>query len=193
VTVEAARLGRRERRDDLTRLAMKLAATLFGLIALSILGCGDRGTRKSPEEFVGTLGPVDRQRPGAQVAVLASVRTAKHEGFERVVFEFRGDALPGYHIEYVDHPLQCGSGEAVDLAGNAWLEVRLTPAQAHDDEGKPTIQERERAIGLQIMKEIELTCDFEADVTWVLGVGTAHRYRVAELSGPPRLVVDIEA
>jgi hypothetical protein len=172
---------------------MKRAAVLLGLIVLSLPGCGERGERKSLEEFVGTLGPVDRQKPGAQVAVLASVRTAKHEGFERIVFEFSGEALPGYHVEYIDHPLQCGSGEAVDLAGNAWLEVRLTPAQAHDDSGQPTIQERERAIVFQMIKEIELTCDFEADVTWVLGVAAAHRYRVIELSAPARLVVDVEA
>jgi hypothetical protein len=39
--------------------------------------------------------------------------------------------------------------------------------------------------------ELELTCDFEAVVTWVLGLESPNRYQVRELSNPPRLVVDV--
>lgn len=141
--------------------------------------------------FEGTTGilEVDRDRGGP--AVLTEVRAAAHEGFDRVVFELAGPA-PGYRVEYVDRPvLQCGSGEAVAIAGDAWLAVRLVPAQAHDDRGKATAGERERRPGLRVVREIELTCDFEADVTWVIGVSSPNRYRVLELSDPTRIVVDV--
>lgn len=142
--------------------------------------------------FEGTAGIVEKQRPDAPVAVLREVRSARQEGFDRVVFEFEGSALPGYHVEYVDRPvLQCGSGEPVQVAGDGWLEVRLTPAQAHTEAGEATVKERERRLSLPVLKELESTCDFEAHVTWVLVVASPNRYRVQELSNPARLIVDV--
>src|SRR5690606_40460443 len=59
------------------------------------------------------------------------------------VFEFPGNGLPGYHIGYIDRPVrQCGSGEVVELAGDGWLEIRMEPAQAHDEQGRATVTER---------------------------------------------------
>lgn len=142
--------------------------------------------------FEGTAGIVDKQRPDARVAVLRDVRAASQEGFDRVVFEFEGSEIPGYHVEYVDRPVrQCGSGEPEEVAGDGWLEVRLIPAQAHTEEGQPTVGERERHLSLPVLKELQSTCDFEAHVTWVLGVASPNRYRVLELSNPARLIVDV--
>ena len=69
--------------------------------------------------------------------------------------------------------------------------MRLYPAYAHEEDGRPTVPERELRPQLPIVLEIERTCDFEAVVTWVLGVRSPNRYRVLELSEPPRLVVDV--
>lgn len=142
--------------------------------------------------FEGTAGATEKQRPEAGVAILRSVRAASQDGFDRVVFEFEGSAVPGYRVEYVDRPvLQCGSGEPVEVAGDGWLQVRLTPAQAHTEAGEPTVPDRERRPGLPVLQELQSTCDFEADVTWVLGVAAPNRYRVQELSAPARLIVDV--
>jgi hypothetical protein len=108
-----------------------------------------------------------------------------------VVFEFEGSAVPGYRIGYQDRPVQCGSGEPVEVAGGAWLQVQLLPAQAHTEAGEPTVQQRERHLALPVLKELESTCDFEADVTWVLGLASRRPYRVQELASPARLVVDV--
>jgi hypothetical protein len=125
------------------------------------------------------------------VAQLRSVRAARHEGFDRVVFEF-GEALPGYEIEYIDRPVRaCGSGHVVPLAGDGWLEVRFHPARSHTDEGKPTVKERRQRAELPTLLELASTCDFEGYVTWVLGVASPNRYRVLELTSPPRLAVDV--
>lgn len=142
--------------------------------------------------FEGTAGIVEKKRPDVGVAVLRNVRAASQPGFDRVVFEFEGSVLPGYHVEYVDRPvIQCGSGEPVEVAGDGWLQVRMTPAQAHTEAGEPTVGERERRLALPVVKELQSTCDFEADVTWVLGVASPNRYRVQELSNPARLIVDV--
>ena len=124
--------------------------------------------------------------------VLRDVRAASQEGFDRVVFEFEGSAVPGYRVGYVDSAVQCGSGETVEVAGAALLQVRLDPAQAHTEAGEATVRERERRPALPVLQEMESVCDFEADVTWVLGLAARNRFRVQELAGPARLVVDVE-
>lgn len=125
------------------------------------------------------------------VATLIDVQTGRHPDFDRVVFEFRNH-VPGYRLEYVDKPVrQCGSGDAVELAGDGWLEVTLEPAAAHTEAGEATVRERERSLELPVLRELELTCDFEAQVQWVLGVASPNRYQVLELEAPPRLVVDV--
>lgn len=141
------------------------------------------------EPFQGTTEPTVKERAGAPVAVLREVRAAEQQGFDRVVFEL--DGMPGYRIGYVDRPVQCGSGEPVEVAGAARLQVQLVPAQAHTEAGEPTVRDRERPLDLPVVKELESTCDFEADVTWVLGLASRRPYRVQELADPARLVVDV--
>jgi hypothetical protein len=144
-------------------------------------------------DFEGTAGIIDKKRELKEVAVLRQVRTAQHEAYDRVVFEFEGAELPGYHIEYIDKPVRsCGSGDVVALKGDGWLEIRLQPAEAHTEEGAPTVESRDRAPNQKIIKQLKLTCDFEADVTWVLGVASPNKYRVLELKNPTRLAVDIK-
>ncbi len=138
-----------------------------------------------------TAGIIDRPSSEATAARLVGVRTGTHEGFDRVVFEF-DEQIPGYHLEYIDRPVRkCGSGMVTEVAGDGWLEVRMYPANAHTEDGQPTIAERERMPNLTVLSELELTCDFEAVVTWVLGLKSPNRFQVTELSSPPRLVVDV--
>lgn len=144
--------------------------------------------------FAGTAGLTQKKRAQKQTAVQRDVRAARHEGYDRVVFEFEDGVLPGHHIEYVDRPIyRCGSGQVVPVQGDGWLSVRLEIAAAHDDRGKATIAEaeRQRRYELGVLGELVLTCDFEGQVIWVLGVRSPNRYRVLELDSPARLVVDI--
>jgi hypothetical protein len=142
--------------------------------------------------FTGTVRTTEKTAARQGVALLQAVRTGRHAGFDRVVFAFDAGALPGYHLEYVDRPVRnCGEGRVVPIEGDAWLQVRLTPANAHTEEGRPTVAPRERRPALPVLREPELTCDFEADVTWVLGLAAPNPYRVLELRYPPRLVVDV--
>ncbi|MGH7644700.1 MAG: AMIN-like domain-containing (lipo)protein [Gemmatimonadales bacterium] len=145
--------------------------------------------------FTGTTGVVRRTRPpapGVPPAVLHAVHVAAQPGYDRVVFEFASDSLPGYHLEYATGAVvRCGSGDPVSIGGAARLLVRLEPAQAHDERGHATVVERSRAPGLPAVEEMKLVCDFEGQVEWVLGVEAATPYRVLEGAGPARLIVDV--
>ncbi|HSO00754.1 MAG TPA: hypothetical protein VLS89_20820 [Candidatus Nanopelagicales bacterium] len=142
--------------------------------------------------FDGTTASSERLRPGMKPATLKEVRAAENEGFDRVVVEFAGAGVSGWRARYLEGSArQCGSGDAVKVAGSALLEVTLLPAQAHDEKGQVTIKDRERKPGLPLIQEMKLTCDFEGQVTWVLGLSEKAPYRVLELGSPARVVVDV--
>jgi hypothetical protein len=147
---------------------------------------------EDPKNREWTAGNVTLKRTSQSPVTLRSVRAARNEGFDRVVFEFDGMQLPGYRLEYVDKPvIKCGSGDPTEVAGQGWLQVSLTPAQAHEG-AQATVAERERKPALPLIQELELTCDFEGEVTWVLGNARPNKYRVMELREPTRLVVDVQ-
>ena len=151
---------------------------------------------ESTETFEGTAGITEKKNPNVKESVVASyVRSARHDGFDRVVFEFLGDQFPTYKIEYIDKPVRsCGSGDVVPFAGDAWLSVRLTGAQAHAPEGDATIpvEDRTQSPNLPIVKDLKMICDFEGEVEWVMGVSSPNKYRALELRAPTRLVVDVK-
>ena len=140
-----------------------------------------------------TVGTVEQRSDAGGATLLTDVRSARHAGFDRIVFEFAASARPGYHVEYIDRPVRkCGSGAVTPIAGDGWLEVRFEPADAHTPSGAPTIAKREQRLDLGVVKELEQTCDFEAHVTWVVGVSRPNQYRVIVLQKPERVVVDIK-
>ena len=147
----------------------------------------------SPDDFEGTTGSYQRSGFSVAPALLREIRTAEQDGFDRVVFEFAGKEIPNFTIEYVDKPVrQCGSGNVAQVAGDGWLEVKFKATNAHTEAGEATIAARERRLSLPSLKELEITCDFEAEVIAVLGVASPNPYRVLELSNPTRVVVDIK-
>ncbi|AKQ69585.1 hypothetical protein A176_006497 [Myxococcus hansupus] len=148
---------------------------------------------EDPKNREWTTAPVTLKRGPGQAVTLRSVRTGTHADYDRVVFEFDGARVPGYQLEYVNKPvIQCGSGDETPLAGQAALQVTLTPARGHDDQGRATVSALEMKPKLPTLLELVRTCDFEAEVTWVLGTKARTDYRVMELSGPTRLVVDVK-
>ena len=143
-------------------------------------------------EALWTAGIVKQASTARGSARLRQVRVALHAGFDRAVFEVEGAELPGFHLEYIDRPVRrCGSGDTATIAGDGWLQVSLEPAEAHDEQGYPTVQDRSQKPALPNVLQLELTCDFEGQVVWVLGVRSPNPYRVLTLTHPTRLVVDV--
>jgi hypothetical protein len=119
------------------------------------------------------------------------VRVGKNDGYDRIVFEFQGPALPAYEVKYVQSVSACGSGKPVTTSGAAQLSVTFRPAAAHDSGGNATVSSNDIMANLQSIKEAKPSCDFEGVVAWV--VGTVFRpYRVVELQNPTRLAIDIQ-
>ncbi|MGZ8702393.1 MAG: AMIN-like domain-containing (lipo)protein [Gaiellaceae bacterium] len=121
----------------------------------------------------------------------------RHEGYDRVVFEFQ-NALPGYRIEYVQPPLkEDGSGKLVDVQGVGVVVVRMEPASGFDlntDEGVMTYKGPKRiegsGAGTSIVQELVRTGDFEAVLSWAIGLSDKVDFRVRTATSPSRLIVD---
>ncbi|MBA2669735.1 MAG: hypothetical protein H0U67_05130 [Gemmatimonadetes bacterium] len=152
---------------------------------------GQRAQGEGPSPVAWTAGRTAADHEVDGVAVLEQLRIARNEGFDRVVFEFGGE-IPSYVVEYIDRPVRaCGSGHVVDLDGDGWLSIRFTPARAHTEEGQATVTDRNQRHQLPVIRHARSTCDFEANLEWVIGTASPNRYRVMELADPERVVVDI--
>jgi hypothetical protein len=174
------------------------ASLVIAAAAAGASGCGgsDGGSGIDPLEGAGTTS-VSAGAEGPETALLDRVAVGRHEGYDRVVFQFR-NALPGYRVEYVQPPLhEDGSGNRVDVAGSAFVLVRMEPASGFDlatGEGELVYRGPRRITGSQTgtsaVREVVRTGDFEAVLSWAVGLGDRVDFRVLRLAGPPRLVVD---
>ena len=131
-------------------------------------------------------------------ALLTDVRMARHEGYDRIVLEFKGDGLPEWRVEYVDPPiLEDASGEEVDIDGDAFLQILMFGASGFDmetdTESYTGPDELDGAdFGMGVVQELERTGDFEAVLTWVAGLPEELPFAVSTEDGPPRLIVDVK-
>ena len=105
-------------------------------------------------------------------------------------FDAAGADAPGYRVEYVPGPItQDGSGEPVAVAGGAYLSVRFEPAYGYDFENGMTTYtgpKRIAATGTQHVRELVETGDFEAVLSWIIGLDAQRPFTVATtaVSGP---------
>ena len=123
--------------------------------------------------------------------VFTDVRSAQHEGFNRVVLEFSGIGIPGWSVNYVDEAMLEGSGKIVTLGGDAILNISASgttwPAAGYYS--GPTQFEPEH--GGEI-KDVYVGGTFEGYSQVLAGInGAAVPFRVFTLADPPRLVVDV--
>jgi hypothetical protein len=165
---------------------------------------GERGDRRGgrrqpprqlPEEFEGTINAVEQLKPEPMPPApvrLERVRTGGHEEFDRVVFDFGGEMPPGFKVEYVDKlTRKCGSDE-LKVLGGTWLLVRITPAQARNEQGRTTMGGIDFDEDLKVVKLIRQVCDADGQLEWMIELPDRKPYRAEALPDPARLVIDIK-
>jgi hypothetical protein len=127
-------------------------------------------------------------------SLLERVAVGQHEGYDRVVFQFREEGLPGYRVEYVQPPFkEDGSGNPIDVAGSAFVVVRMEPASGFDlntGDGELVYKGPKRLPGTGVVNEVVRTGDFEAVLSWAIGLEAKVPFRVTTAASPARLIVD---
>ena len=152
-------------------------------------------TTEASDDF--STDPVTGEATGSDTSLLEQITLGRHEGYDRIVFRFRNSA-PGFRVEYVEPPLrEDGSGNVIEVDGDAFVVVRMEPASGFDlttGEGELVYTGPRRLsgadAGLQVVRELARTGDFEAVLSWAIGVEDRPGFRVTTLESPARLVVD---
>ncbi|MBS2937822.1 hypothetical protein KDN32_08700 [Nocardioides sp. J2M5] len=126
--------------------------------------------------------------------VLTDVRGGRHDGFDRVVMQFRGPGKPGWYTAYVRRPRADGSGERVPVAGDSFLDVYASGTTYDPDEPAYDYDTRRHVAvpGDGPVRDVYVLGTFEGNTQVLVGIeGAARPYRVFRLADPPRLVVDV--
>lgn len=123
-----------------------------------------------------------------------AVRVGDHAGFERVVLDFEGTGSPGWRVGYVDVAVGDPSGLEIDVDGDAILEVIATgvryPEESEYDRvlGAGTVDAEET----DEVEEIVVNSLFEGHFQAFIGLDEQRPFRVFTLTGPSRLVIDVQ-
>ena len=138
--------------------------------------------------------PVTAPATNKETALLTAVRAARHEGYDRVVFEF-ANVVPGYDVRYVKRPIrEDASGRVVDLKGAAVARIRMENALDADltkSNAPRTYNGPNRfSPGTPEIAELARIGGFEGVLTWAAGLQDQVDFRVSTLTDPPRLVID---
>ena len=136
----------------------------------------------------------DTGAPSADSFVtVTDVRTGRHDGFDRVVFEVDGTGTPGWDVRYVDSPSGQGSGEDIPVAGDATLQVTITGVGYPTETGIEEYDgsQPQPGNGTEVVTEVVWDSTFEGTSVAFIGATRATPFRVYLLEDPARVVVEV--
>ncbi len=124
------------------------------------------------------------------VTAINDVRVGTHAGYDRIVFQFAGAGRPRLTIAKATPPfVEDASGQPVSVAGRAFLTLKL-----YDASGFPTYTgPNSFSPGYPSLTALVNNGDYEGYVSWVAGLTDLSCYRISTLTGPTRIVIDIQA
>jgi hypothetical protein len=179
-----------------------------GLVIIAVVpaGCGSNaagsaGAAGSPgpasssaaPQTAATVSPADVSRacqpPGKY---LTAVRTARHAGYDRVVFQFSG-GRPAVTAERATAVYADPKGTKIPLPGHSFLHVvfrgasGFCPRPAHWTWNGPNVLTPRYP---QLLA-VAAAGDFEGYLSFGLGLSARGPYHVSTLTGPDRIVIDV--
>lgn len=198
---------------SLTKRRVSLAKRSAGFAAAGCLavlaGCGTApaGSAGTPSPGTASPGPAQTAtispatatqldsasracaRPGSY---LTAVRTGRHDGYDRVVFQFSG-GLPAVTAERVATVYADPKGTPLWLAGESRLHVvfrgasGICPQPAHRTWTGPAVLRP----GYPQLLMVRAAGDFEGYLSFGIGLAARGGYHVSSLTGPDRVVIDV--
>ena len=136
----------------------------------------------------------DVEEPSGGPLAVTQIRVARQDGYDRVVFELAGrePGAPGWQVEYVEEARQDGSGDPVEVDGDATLSVRISGAGYPMDTGVEE-QPTEPAVppGVEVVRDVVVSSVFEGVFEAFVGTSREAPFRVFRLEDPARVVVDV--
>ncbi|MGI8545310.1 MAG: AMIN-like domain-containing (lipo)protein [Aridibacter sp.] len=126
-------------------------------------------------------------------SALCKVRTSKHKGFDRVVFEF-DDGKHQYVIKYLDSNIYStdGGDSKIKIAGDVFMLVSIYGMGALDDLPCELKNYPKKKLNFPALMQIQEAAWFEGIQDFIIGVKGKKSFRVQELRNPSRLVIDFK-
>jgi hypothetical protein len=129
----------------------------------------------------------------ANRAQIHDIRVGTHDGYDRIVWEFES-GIPAVTVERTQPPFIADpSGLSLSVHGSSFLKIVMQGGTIVTPDGTQSFT---GAISLMpvypTLVELKAGGDFEAVSTWYVGLGAEACVRVFTLSGPDRLVIDLQ-
>ncbi len=143
--------------------------------------------------FEGDTQPATREASADAQVTVSEIRTGRQDGYDRVVLEVGGTGTPGWDVRYVDQAYSQGTGDPVEVAGEAVLQVTITGAGYPHDTGVEEWAGPDPLPGNGTRTVTEVAWDATFEGTSVAFVGTTGEapFRVYALEDPTRVVVEV--
>jgi hypothetical protein len=143
--------------------------------------------------FEGDTQPATREASADALLTVSDIRTGRQDGYDRVVLELGGTGTPGWDVRYVDQASSQGSGDPVEVAGEAVLQVTVTGVGYPYDTGVEEWAGPNPLPGNGTQTVTEVVWDATFEGTSVAFVGTTGQapFRVYALEDPTRVVVEV--
>jgi hypothetical protein len=126
-------------------------------------------------------------------ANITDVRAATHDGYDRIVFQFRG-GIPEFDIKSATPPFTADpSGQPLTVHGSSFISITLHGGTAQTETGGSSYGgPRNFNLDFPTLVNLVQGGDFEAVSTWYAGLSHAACLRVSTLTAPDRLVIDVQ-
>jgi len=164
------------------RLTLRALAVSAGAVALT-------GALQASADDLGAFACIDRSGGVAGAAgTISAIRIAHHDGYDRLVIGFAtSNTMPQYQLTQraTSDFVRDASGQPVTLQGSAGIRAVLWNTDIAT--GVPA----DSTPGLPAIREVTQIGDFERVTSYGVGLATPACFRVLELSGPTRLVIDV--
>jgi hypothetical protein len=120
---------------------------------------------------------------------VTDVRVGTQAGYDRIVVEFAGTGTPGFDLATTTPPFNAdASGLPLTVAGTDFLKLLFVSATAAGSWSGPSTF----SPGYPKLHSLVAGGDFEGHFTWFVGLNGPACHRVSVLSGPTRIVIDLQ-
>jgi len=157
-----------------------LAAVLLALLALVAVAPA------------ASAAPSDTRLPSDTAARLTNIRVGAHDTYDRVVLDLT--SLPSYSYDFVDQLEYVPSGKPVNIPGTTFVKLVMQGAATYDDNGNPTYPGPRTITTPQLtnVQAVAIIGDFEHVLSVGFGLKHTANVHVFTLTGPNRLVIDVD-
>lgn len=144
----------------------------------------------SPTPATGSTERAAQDGSGDPVTV-TDIEVTGTDGVDRIVLHTSGGGTPGWVVQYVDRAQQQGSGEEVEVAGEAILEVLVTNSGYPFDTGEEEFSGDVDTADADVVADVTFEGVYEGQAQLFIGLDARHPFQVSSQEGPSRIVIEI--